>query len=185
MKGWLLVFVVVLLVSCDNSDKNNTDDEVVTSVTVDYEVYPFPELIDRADVIAEVQVGRVVKEIDTGTPSTILEGEILDVLKGEPTRRTIQFKQETQEEIQVNGQSVYNRDDVYVFFFKEASREPYDYWIISLDSGAFFATDGVYEQGSYTYTDLEDLEPSGQSVVERDVLKSTIADQVSSKDDEE
>ena len=71
-----------------NASETEKDTEIV-SVEASFEYYTFNEAIHNADLIAEIQIKNMVKEIEDPIEKTIFEVKVLDVIVGNDERKLI------------------------------------------------------------------------------------------------
>ena len=95
----ITLILVIILLACSagidesgNKSPKETDNKtVIKTISAEIEEYSFDEALSKVDLIAEVQIENIVKEIENPIEKTIFEVKVLNILLGNIDREYIKI----------------------------------------------------------------------------------------------
>ncbi|WP_154657425.1 hypothetical protein [Pontibacillus marinus] len=130
--------------------------------------HSFEEVVEKADVIAEVEIGEVKKEVSTPMPKTFFHAKIVNAFKGGSAlkKNSITVVQAGNSKNAISGALLFKKGSKKILFMKEHS-EPNTYWLLG-EQGHYYhvsnENDEVVKEVS-TSEDLTEIEKKTQDVL--------------------
>jgi len=90
-------------------------------VHAELNVEPLEKTIQTmSDLVAEVEIGNIIKEMDEPGPKTIYSAKVLDVLSGDETLKEISVLQQGNSRYEFNGNRMFKSGEKYILVLKNA-----------------------------------------------------------------
>ena len=152
--GMLAIATVFFIVNTNDLQNEVNPSEVATSTSTptkgqmkaELQTYKFDDAVDKAEVIAEVTIGKLIKEIDNPAPKTLFEATVTKVLKGTENLENIVIMQQGNSEWSFNDNDQFAPNEKYILFLKKAIGEGYEgsntYWILGEETNVYSIVDG-------------------------------------------
>ena len=181
----ITLILVIILLACSagidesgNKSPKETDNKtVIKTISAEIEEYSFDEALSKVDLIAEVQIENIVKEIENPIEKTIFEVKVLNILLGNIDREYIKILQHGTREVAFNDNELFEVGEKYVLFLRETIEFPEaDYWIQGEEGGIYKVVDNNLVKLNGPYAELKDIQ-IGETL---DVMQMGEADENSS-----
>lgn len=130
-------------VSSSDENKVNTTQQVSPKgkVHAEINVYTFEEAVKKADLIAEVEITKKVKELSDPSPKTLFEARILEGFKESKELEIINVLQEGNSEWLYDDIEPFKENEKYILFLKTAVGEEFEgtdsYWILGAQTNTY------------------------------------------------
>ncbi|THF84245.1 hypothetical protein [Cohnella fermenti] len=181
-----------------NSNNNKSDAvehpttvNTVGRINASLQVLPINESIDKADLIAKVEIVKTEKEISKPSQKTILAAKIIETIKADSRNENIDvihILQNGNSTALINGNKIFQPAEQYVLFLKRAVGEEYDltntYWILGEETNIYEDLgNGLLSKWALTDADLTEVEEkqtasknavSGTQILSEDKFKAFI-----------
>lgn len=163
----LMLILVVILVACSSgvdeagngAAKETANGKVVKTISAEIEEYSFDEALSKVDLIAEVKINNIVKEIVVPIEKTIFEVEVLNVLLGNVEHKYIKILQHGTKEVSFNNNDLFKVGEKYVLFLRETIEFPdADYWIQGEEGGIYKVEENILVKINGPYAELNDIQ---------------------------
>ena len=124
-------------------------------VHTEINVYTFEEVVKKADLIAEVEIIKKVKELSEPSPKTVFEARILEGFKESKELETINVLQEGNSEWLYDDNEPFKENEKYILFLKTAVGEEFEgtdtYWILGAQTNTYSVLneDKIMKNGLY------------------------------------
>ncbi|MBO0603532.1 hypothetical protein I2483_17845 [Sporosarcina sp. E16_3] len=151
----ILAIATVFFIANTNDLKNevklseevsNTSAPTKGQMKAELETFNFDDAVANAELIAEVEIGKQIKEIDDPAPKTLFEATVKQVLKGTENLENIEVLQQGNSEWSFNDNNQFSPNEKYILFLKKAVGEGYEgsnvYWILGEETNIYSIVDG-------------------------------------------
>ncbi|GEN29815.1 hypothetical protein HNQ35_000483 [Cerasibacillus quisquiliarum] len=141
----ILLLIISFLVGCSSHEKTEMNPDyagVGTEIPggIDARIVPFDfeEAVKDADLIAEVEIKRLIKEVkEEPIPYTVFATHIIQKIEGDDMRAEVTIRQNGDSEWRFNDNKMFKPGEKYVFFLKKTAASESDYWILGEETGMF------------------------------------------------
>lgn len=143
----VLGIVIIVVVSGSESKQVAKDSVVENYETVErviytrLETFSFEESVNKADLVAEVVIGKNIDDISEPSPKTLFEANIINTFSGDPHQTNIQILQQGNKEYSFNSNKLFNEDEKYILVLKKAVEDRYEgtntYWILGEETNIY------------------------------------------------
>jgi hypothetical protein len=133
--------------------------QLVGKVNAKIQDFTLTQASKEADLIVKVKINGLYKEINEPAPKTLHESEILEVFKGPKNiNPNITIMQQGNSEWSFNDNEIFQKDDEYYLFLKEATGNYENtYWILGEESTIYkIESDEIVKQ-SFVDNDLSEI----------------------------
>ena len=127
-----------------SSDENKINTQQVLpkgTVHPEINVYTFEEVVKKADLIAEIEITKKVKELSEPSPKTLFEAKILEGYKESKELETIKILQAGNSEWIFDDHEPFKENEKYILFLKTAVGEEFEgtdtYWLLGANTNTY------------------------------------------------
>lgn len=155
-----LVSTVCLFAGCSNGNGNQTIDEGqeetqavntdvknnesgVTLTEAEVESFYFEDAVNKADLIAQIEILDVLEEVDDPSPKTIFRANLVENVKGTSEKTEIFILQQGNSTHVFNDNLLFEQGDNYILFLAETTGLDIEnsYYILGEETGMYKLTD--------------------------------------------
>lgn len=115
------------------------DQKEIGRIDADVEIFEFEEAVAKSDLIAEIEIVDVLKEINEPSPKTIFRAVLTESLKGSSQSEEIFVMQQGNSDYVFNENPLFKQGENYLLFLMET--EGFDiedsYWILGEETGMY------------------------------------------------
>ncbi|WP_391203809.1 hypothetical protein [Psychrobacillus sp. L4] len=105
------------------------------------QVYSFEEAVNKADLIAEIEIVKYLEDIKEPSPKTLFDAKIINTFSGNTSLRNIEILQQGNKEYSFNENPLFKKGEKYILFLKKAVGDRFDgtdtYWLLGEETNIY------------------------------------------------
>ncbi|WP_062107488.1 hypothetical protein [Bacillus niameyensis] len=187
MKKFSLVLLIsfsLLFAGCNYHGANNIDKDdqkkverntemednqiEIGRIDAEIEVFEFKEAVAKSDLIAQIEVIEIFKEINEPFPKTIFRANLIESLKGSFKEKEIFVMQQGNSDYVFNDNPLFKKGESYLLFLMKTKDFDIEnsYWILGEEAGMYKLLDqSVAVKLSVKEDELKNIEISDEEIV--------------------
>lgn len=144
----LALGTIIYLEGREIGDKKTSKNVVLENETVHkngihakLQTYNFEEAVNKADLIAEIEIEKYLEDIIEPSPKTLFDAKIINTFSGDTNLKNIMILQQGNKEYSFNENPLFKKGDKYILFLKKAVGDRFDgtdtYWLLSEETNIY------------------------------------------------